>query len=106
MKNTILFCSGKEESFLILNHMVEFFEAMSGLKINKSKCQILGINGDQEKIGRWAEKCARLVLSLLLTLGSLWEVIRGLRRFGIQFFRRFARGLLRGRKAFSPKRVG
>lgn len=32
----ILFCFGKEESFLILNHMVAFFEDMSGLKINRS----------------------------------------------------------------------
>ena len=27
---TMLFCSGKEESFLILNHMVAFFEDLSG----------------------------------------------------------------------------
>lgn len=34
----ILFCSGKGESFMIINHMVESLEAMSGLKINRIKC--------------------------------------------------------------------
>lgn len=48
------FCSGKEKSFFILNHMVGFFENMSGLKINRNKCQILG-NSDSEKFGRWVE---------------------------------------------------
>lgn len=33
--DTVLFCSGKE-SLLILNHIVAFFESMSGLKINRS----------------------------------------------------------------------
>lgn len=36
--DTIFFCLGKEESFLILNHTLGFFEAMSGLNINRSKC--------------------------------------------------------------------
>lgn len=49
------FCSGKEESFFILNHMVGFFEDMSGLKINRNKCQILGINSEFYKFRRWAE---------------------------------------------------
>lgn len=30
--DTMFFCFGKEESFLILNHILEFFEAMSGLR--------------------------------------------------------------------------
>ena len=50
----MLFCSGKREPFLILNH-IAFFEDMSGLKINRSKCVILGINIDQVKLWRWAE---------------------------------------------------
>ena len=44
--DTMLFCSRKEESFHTLNHMVQFFEEMSGLKINRSKCTIFGINFD------------------------------------------------------------
>lgn len=40
---------------MILNHMVEFFEDMSGLEINRSKCQNLGINCDQRKVGRRAD---------------------------------------------------
>jgi len=45
----MLFCFRKEESFHTLNHMVEFFEEMLGLKINRS-CTIYGINSDQAKI--------------------------------------------------------
>lgn len=41
--DTMFFCSRNEVSFLILNLMVGFFEVMFGLKINRSKCQILGI---------------------------------------------------------------
>lgn len=35
--DTMLFCSGKEEAFLIFNHIVGFFEDLSGLKINRNK---------------------------------------------------------------------
>lgn len=38
------FCSSKEDPFITLNHILGFFKAMSRLKINRSKCQILGIN--------------------------------------------------------------
>ena len=41
--DTMLFCFGKEEFFLILNHMVAFFVDMSGLKINRSKCTNGGV---------------------------------------------------------------
>lgn len=48
------FYFGDEDSFLTLIHMVGFFEAMSGLNISWSKCQVLGINCDQDKLQRWA----------------------------------------------------
>uniref|UniRef100_A0A0A0LJW8 Reverse transcriptase domain-containing protein n=1 Tax=Cucumis sativus TaxID=3659 RepID=A0A0A0LJW8_CUCSA len=35
--------------------MVEFFEEMLGLKINRNKCTIYDINSDQVKLQRWAE---------------------------------------------------
>lgn len=57
--HSMLFWSGKEESFLILNHIVGFFESMLGLKMNRSKCQILGIVSDQDKMRRWAEVFGR-----------------------------------------------
>lgn len=55
VNETMLFCSGKEEFFIILNHMVALFEDMSGLKINRSKCTIFGINTDQVKLQRWTK---------------------------------------------------
>lgn len=33
----IFFCLSKEESFLILNHILALFEAMSSLKIHRGK---------------------------------------------------------------------
>ena len=48
--DTLLFCYGKEESFHTINHMVEFFEEMLGLKISRGKCTIFGINSEQAKI--------------------------------------------------------
>lgn len=48
--DTMLFCFGKEESFHILNHMVVFFEQMSGLKINRSKCTIFCFNSNHAKL--------------------------------------------------------
>lgn len=53
--DTMLFCFGKEESFQILNHIVESFEDMSGLKINSSKCTIFYINFEHAKLQRWME---------------------------------------------------
>lgn len=41
--DAVFFCYGKEESFLILNHVLRFFEAILGLKINRNKCKILGL---------------------------------------------------------------
>lgn len=35
---TTFFFSGEEHSFLLLNHILELFEAMSRLKINRGKC--------------------------------------------------------------------
>lgn len=52
--DTIFFCSGKEDSFLILNHILKFFEALSGLKINRDKCHLLGLNCEEGKLRRWA----------------------------------------------------
>lgn len=48
---TTFFCSSKEE-FFILNYIVQLFEATSGLKINRSKCQVLDINCDDDKLSR------------------------------------------------------
>lgn len=53
--DTMLFYSVKEESFFIFNHIVGFFEDMSGLKINRNKCQILGINNNLVKLRNCAE---------------------------------------------------
>lgn len=55
--DTMLFCFGKEESFLILIHVVAFFEDYSGLKINRSKCTVFvfGINSDQAKLQKWVK---------------------------------------------------
>lgn len=36
-------------------HTSMFFENLSGLMIYKSKCQIMGLNCDDEKIRNWAE---------------------------------------------------
>lgn len=44
--DTIFLCSSNEESFLILNHIIGFFEDLLGLKINRRKYQILGLNCD------------------------------------------------------------
>lgn len=35
--------------------MVALFEELSGLKINRSKCTILGINTNALKLQRWVE---------------------------------------------------
>lgn len=55
--DTMLFCFGKEESFLILIHVVAFFEDYSGFKINRSKCTVFvfGINSDQAKLQKWVK---------------------------------------------------
>lgn len=52
--DTIFFCSEKEESFFILSHILAFFEAMSRLKINRGKCQVLGLNCTPQKVGKLA----------------------------------------------------
>lgn len=46
--DTIFFRSSKEEPFLVLNHSLAFFEVMLGLKINREKCQNLGLNYDEK----------------------------------------------------------
>lgn len=51
--DTIFCCFRMEESFLTLNHILAFFEEMSGLKINRAKFQVLGLNCTPEKVGRW-----------------------------------------------------
>lgn len=51
--DTMLFCYGNEESFLVLNHILGFFEAMLELKINRSKSLILELTCDLEKLNRW-----------------------------------------------------
>lgn len=43
----VSFCSRKEDSFLILNHMVGFFDTMSGLKIRRSSCYQRSSGGGQ-----------------------------------------------------------
>ena len=47
--DTVLFCFGREDSFLILSHIVSFFEDMPGLKINRKECTIFGINSDERQ---------------------------------------------------------
>lgn len=104
--DTMLFYFGNEDPFLILNHMVEFFEAMWGLKINRSNCQILGINYDQDKLRRQVDVIGCEVGSfpssyLGLLLGGNPRACLS----GTLFLKRSARGYRRGRKAFSPKLV-
>lgn len=53
--DTILFCYSKEEFSLSIIQMVDFFESISGLKFNRTKCQIMGIHSDIRKIRRWAD---------------------------------------------------
>ena len=78
--------------------MVEFFEKMSGLRINRNKCTIY-INSDQVKLQRWAEAfIVKLALSLLATLVSRWGVILELCPFGIPSVRKFKRDWQHGRK--------
>ena len=48
--DTMLFCSRKEESFHTLNHMVQLFEEMLELKINRSEYTIFCINFDLTRI--------------------------------------------------------
>lgn len=50
---TTFFFSG-EDSFLLLNHILELFEAMSRLKINRGKCRVLGLNCPPDKVERLA----------------------------------------------------
>lgn len=52
---TMLLRSGKEESFLIINHIVAFFEDLFRLKIIRRKYSIFGIKTDQAKLLNWAE---------------------------------------------------
>lgn len=61
--DTLFFCSRKDSLFLLPNH-VAFFEEMSGLKINKGKCCIMGINCEEDKLKRWVDLVGCVVGSL------------------------------------------
>lgn len=84
--DTLFFCYGKDSSLLILNHVLAIFEEVSGLKINRGKCCIVGINCDEDRVIRWADlarcKIGRLPSSYLgLPLGgnpkfaALWDPV-------------------------------
>lgn len=74
----IFFCFGSEDLFLILNHILAFFEEISGLRINRGKCSVMGINCDEEKLKRWSKlvgsEIGGLPSSYLGQLVSLLEV--------------------------------
>lgn len=53
--DTRFFCFGNDNSFLMLNHVLAFFEEMLGLKINRGKCCLMGIHSEGDEIKRWAE---------------------------------------------------
>lgn len=72
---TMLFWSGNEASFLNLMILVGLFEMMFGLKINTSKCQVLGINCDQGKLNRWATVVGCDVSSLSTPWSSLRDPV-------------------------------
>ena len=52
--DTIFFLEGFEGSWSHLLELLEFFSTISGLKINKDKCSLVGINSNEEKIERLA----------------------------------------------------
>ncbi|KAM2004953.1 hypothetical protein FF1_000090 [Malus domestica] len=52
--DTIFFLNGHEENWNNLLLLLDLFGKVSGLKINKTKCSLVGINSDCEKIYRLA----------------------------------------------------
>ncbi|KAM1060262.1 hypothetical protein TB1_024191 [Malus domestica] len=52
--DTIFFLAGHEEAWNNLLLLLQIFGKVSGLKINKAKCSLVGINSDGEKITRLA----------------------------------------------------
>lgn len=56
--DAIFFCS-KKESLFFFNYILAFFESMSGLKLNRGKCQITGLNFFSiESEGKWGSGCS------------------------------------------------
>lgn len=72
--DTLFFYSGNENSFFISNHVLAFFEEMSGLRINKGKCSVMGINCDEEKFSKWAELVGCDIGGLYLPWVPSWEL--------------------------------
>ena len=53
--DTIFFLEGSEGSWSYLMELLNFFSTISGLKINKAKCSLVGINSNERKIERLAQ---------------------------------------------------
>ncbi|XP_022151711.1 uncharacterized protein LOC111019624 [Momordica charantia] len=92
--NTLLFCSGNFRAFENLNGLLGFFEAISGLKINRGKSSLLGINCEDGKLSEWAtlfQKCLSSWKKAFFSKGGrltlIQSVLRGIPNYYLSLFR-------------------
>jgi hypothetical protein len=99
--DTIFFLKDDDQNWAKLNSILESFCFISGLKLNKAKCSLVGINSDSSNVERLAAVFGCGVGSWPLKyLGSLWVEIQRLLLFGLLWLRELRKVWRDGRRGF------
>ncbi|RVW74736.1 hypothetical protein CK203_047891 [Vitis vinifera] len=103
--DTLVFCEASQDQMAHLSWLLMWFEAISGLRINLDKSEILLV-GRVENLEALALEVGCKVGRLpILTWGSLWGRITSPWLFGMGWKRDFGEGLPCGKGIISPKAV-